>query len=154
MRAFIKYSFLVGVVVLCFVSCKKESGAPKKQNTNQQTTSSLVVDDTAITNLTHNSFNNNGKFGIIIYGSSGNPEVQITFYDSQTPASGTYQITSGNISFGSCSFSYSNLNGTSTASGGLVTITWQGGTNNVASFTNIYAGGGAGNHHITGTVTY
>lgn len=137
---------------LLISSCKKESAAPKK--TQQTTATSLTVDDTAVGNLTHNSFNNSGNFGVICYGNGGAPEVQISFYGSQTPTTGTYIIASGTPTIGKCSFVFSNSNGTSTATSGSVYVEWHGGTSNVVSFTNVYVGGSGGTHRVSGTITY
>ena len=134
-------------------ACKKESGAPKPASA-QTTPTSFIVDDTAVANPTHNSFTTGGNFGIIAYGSGGNPELQIVFSGAQTPASGTYLITSGALSLGKCTFSFSTAQGTSTASNGSVNIIWNGGTNNVCTFSNTSVGGGAGNHFVRGSITY
>ncbi len=144
---------LIGAVLLFIYACKKESSAPKNTS-SQTTTTSFIVDDTTVANPTHNSFNSSGNFGVIVYGQSGNPELQITFSGAQTPASGTYIITSGALSLGKCTFSFSNIHGTSTASAGSVDITWGSGTNSVCTFSNTNVGGGAGNHTIRGTITY
>jgi hypothetical protein len=149
---FIFLSALSCFVLVFISSCKKEQSPAKTNSQTNQT--SFIVDDTTVANPTHSSFNSSGNFGIVVYGSGGNPELQIVFWGSQPPGSGTYIITSGQPSYGKCTFSFSNTHGTSTAISGSVNVTEGASSNNVATFSNTSVGGSAGNHIIRGTITY
>lgn len=149
---FKKTSLLFLCSVFLWISCTKQNTQPQHP-ASQGVTSSLTVDDTAVANLSHSSFNNAGNFGIIAYGANGNPEVQITFSGSQQPSSGQYLIIAGTPSFGKCTFSLAKGSGTSTASSGVVTIAYSSNTY-AASFSNISVSGSGGSHMVSGTVTY
>lgn len=134
-------------------ACKKESPT-QPAHTNATVTSTLSVDDTAVANISHSSFNNGGKYAVIAYGANGNPEVQITFWDAQPPGTGQFLITTSATTFGKCNFAFSNNSGTSTATSGVVNISYSSGTTYIASFSNINVAGGAGSHKVTGSFTF
>lgn len=144
---------ILSILSVLVFSCKKEDPA-QQTNTNHAVTSTLTVDDTAVANISHSSFNNGGKYAVIAYGSSGNPEVQITFWNAQSPGTGQFLITSGTTSFGKCNFTFSNNSGTSTANTGVVNISYSSGTTYIASFSNINVAGGAGTHKVTASFTF
>ena len=151
--------FSLVLVVLCIAfSCKKKSTTtPTPVTTTPQAVTSFSIDGVAITNLTHASFqSDSAHFGVIAYGASSIPELQIIFSGTVAPSYGTYQITSGSVTFAKCSFTLTDTNNYhSTALAGLVNVVTSGtAPNNVATFTNIAVGGSAGNHNISGTITY
>jgi hypothetical protein len=149
-----KKAILTAIGTIAIVTGCKKSGSTSAPTKNHTVSSTLTIDDTAVANISHNSFNNNGKYAIIAYGAGGNPEVQITFWDGQSPGSGQFLITSGTVSFGKCSFAFSNSSGTSTASMGVVNLSYSSGTTYLASFSNINVAGGAGSHKVSGSFTY
>jgi hypothetical protein len=147
-----KYMAFFVLAAGVFISCKKHDNST--QNAPPTVATSFVVDDTAVANPSHTTFTSSGNYGIIIYGPSGTPEVQIVFYGSQAPTSGTYLITSSPPNLGTCNFTFSNSQGNSPATNGSVNITWNGSPKNVASFSNIQVGGSGGHHKVTATFTY
>ncbi|HXD94574.1 MAG TPA: hypothetical protein VNX01_15315, partial [Bacteroidia bacterium] len=68
---------------------------------------------------------------------------------------GTYAITTGTVTYGKCTFTYSDTGYTSSAISGYVNVVTSGtAPNNTLSFSNIYVNGNAGHHTLTGTITY
>jgi len=147
----------IGLGLFIAFSCKKST--PAATPTPAPTSiGNLSVDGVAISNLSHSSFVNGSNFGVIAYNSSGsNPELQVTFSGTVTPSYGTYPITTGTVSYGKCTLTYSDTGATSpsTASAGYVNVATSGtAPNNTLSFSNISVVGGAGHHILTGTITY
>ncbi len=148
-----KKNCFIAIVFFIVLGCKKSSSTSTK--TTATTLTSLSVDGIAVNNPTHSSFMNGGNYGVIAYGTNGNPEIQITFYGSTAPSYGTYIITSGTVSYGKCLFTLSDTGYTSSAiSGSISVVTSATAPNNIASFSNISVNGNGGHHTVSGTVTY
>lgn len=151
-----KKSILPSIILLIVFACKKKDSTTST-NTTPQTVTTFSIDGIAATGLTHASFKeDSAHYGVIAYGTNAIPEVQIIFSGTVAPSYGTYQITSGNVTFAKCSFTLTDTNNTrSTASTGLVNVVTSGtAPYNVATFTNIAVSGSAGNHTLSGTITY
>jgi hypothetical protein len=144
----------IGLGLFIAFSCKKSTTS---SNSSPAPTSigNLTVDGVAISNITHTSFMNGGNFGVIAYGKNSNPELQVTFSGTTTPTYGTFVITNGTVTYGNCTFIYSDTGYTSPASSGNVNVVTSGtAPNNTLSFSNISVNGGAGHHILSGTITY
>jgi len=150
-----KISFLIVVLCITF-SCKKKDATTNNTNTTPQAVTTYSIDGVAVTNLTHTSFkNDSAHFGVVAYGANANPEIQIIFSGTVAPTYGTYQMTTGNVTYAKCSLTLSDTNYHSTASAGYINVVTSGtAPNNVATFTNIAVSGGLGNHVVSGTITY
>jgi hypothetical protein len=144
----------IGLGLFVVFSCKKSTPSPTPTPA-PTTIGSLTVDGAAVGSLTHTSFMNGGNFGVIAYGSNANPEIQVTFSGTTTPTYGTYVIATGTVTYGKCTFIYSDTGYTSSASSGFVNVATSGtAPNNTLSFSNISVSGAAGHHTLTGTITY
>ena len=140
------------VIILFTCSCKKKD--TPQQATASHPTTNISIDGAAVTNMTHTSFNSSGNYGVVAYASGGNPEIQIIFFGTQAPNTGTYIITSGTLSSGYCTFAFSNSTGNSSANLGSVNVTAGAAPYNSVSFSNISVSGSGGNHSVSGTITY
>jgi hypothetical protein len=144
----------IGLGLFIAFSCKKSTPDPTPAPP-PTTIGNLTVDGAAIGGLSHSSFLNGGNFAVIAYGSNSNPELQVTFSGTTTPTYGTYPITTGTVTYGKCTFTYSDTGYTSTAASGIVNVVTSGtAPNNTLSFSNISVTGAAGHHLLTGTITY
>ena len=144
----------IGLGLFIAVGCNKST--PSSQPTPAPTpTNSLTVDGAAVSNITHTSFMNGGNFGVIAYGANANPNLQVTFSGTVTPSYGTYVVTTGTVTYGKCTITYSDTGYTSAASSGFVNVVTSGtAPNNTLSFSNISVTGAAGHHNLTATITY
>ena len=144
----------IGLGLFIAFSCKKST--PNQTPAPPPTSiGNLTVDGVAVNGLSHSSFMNGGDFGVIAYGSNSSPELQIVFSGTTTPTYGTYAVTTGTVTYGKCTISYSDTGYTSTATSGLVNVVTSGtAPYNTLSFSTIYVNGGAGRHTLTATITY
>jgi hypothetical protein len=144
----------IGLGLFIAFSCKKNT--PSSSSTPTSTSvGNLSVDGAAISNLSHSSFINGGNFAVIAYGTNSNPELQVTFSGTVAPTYGTYAVTTGTVSYGKCTITYSDTGYTSSATSGYVNVVTSGtAPNNTLSFSNITVNGGAGHHTLTATITY
>jgi hypothetical protein len=143
----------IGLGLFVAFSCKKNT--PSSPAPGPTSIGNLNVDGVAVSNIAHSSFINSGNFAIIAYGPNSNPELQVTFSGSVTPSYGTYPITTGTVTYGKCTITYSDTGYTSSASSGYVNVVTSGtAPNNTLSFSNISVSGAAGHHILAGTITY
>lgn len=144
----------IGIALCIALGCKKNTAS--SQPTPAPTSiGNLNVDGTAISNVSHSSFLNGGNFAVIAYGANSNPELQVTFSGTTTPTYGAYAITSGSVSIGKCTVTYSDTGYTSTAVSGVVNVNTSGtAPYNTMSLSNITVNGGAGHHTLNATITY
>ena len=144
------FGCLLGVLT----SCKKNS-ANDPSVSPTPVVSSFTIDASVMSNPTHTSFMNGNNFGVIAYGTNANPQIQLTFFGSGAPSTGTYPITAGSLTYGMCTLTLSDTGYTSTASYGSVYVTTSSAMpKNTLSFTNIAVSGAAGSHRVSGTITY
>jgi hypothetical protein len=145
---------LLVMLVFVAISCKKNTTTTTPKTTT--TVSSFSIDNKSVVVASHNSFHSDSThFGVIAYGANANPEIQIIFYGTIAPNYGTYQITSGAVTYGKCSLTLSDTGYTSAASSGFINVTTSGtAPYNTATFSNVSVSGGAGNHMVSGTITY
>ncbi len=148
-----KLCFLLFVFFIA-VACKKKTSTTTNP-LNTTTITNFSVDGQPVSNLTHNTFMNGGNFALVCYGLNSNPEIQITFSGTVTPSYGTYAITNGTVTYAKCNFTLSDTGYTEAASSGYINVTTNGAAPyNVATFSNVAVSGNAGNHTISGTITY
>lgn len=143
----------IGLGLFIAFSCKKTpTPTPAPAPTS---IGNLTVDGVAIPGLSHSSFMNGGDFGVIAYGSNSNPELQVVFSGTATPSYGTYAVTTGTVTYGKCTITYSDTGYSSTAISGIVNVVTSGtAPYNTLSFSNIAVNGNAGHHTLTATITY
>ncbi|MEO8760304.1 MAG: hypothetical protein ABI388_04135 [Bacteroidia bacterium] len=151
-----KLSLIILVLGIAF-ACKKKDPASTTYPIAATAVTTFSIDGHAATNLRHASFkNDSAHYGVIAYDTiNGSPEIQIIFSGTVTPGSGMYQIITGIVGAGKCSFTLLDTSHQSSASSGFVNVTTSNtAPNNVATFSNVAVGGGAGNHIISGSITY
>ena len=144
----------IGLGLFIALSCKKNT-ASSQPTPAPASTGNLTIDGVAMNNLSYSSFMNGGNFAVIAYGANSNPELQVTFSGTVAPTYGTYAVTTGTVTYGKCSISYSDTGYTSAASSGFVNVVTSGtAPNNTLSFSNISVTGAAGHHILNATITY
>jgi hypothetical protein len=149
------YLLLVLVLFIGF-SCKKNTSNSSNNSTSNPVVTTFSIDGKTVSNLSHSSFaSDSTHYGVIAYGANANPEIQIIFSGTVTPAAGTYQITNGSVTFAKCSVTLSDTGYSYIASSGYLNVTTSAtAPDNTVSFNNIAVNGSAGHHTVSGTITY